>query len=144
MTATMTELSMTTRRTIAAPARRIYEAWLDPKMLARFMIAKDGATVPQAKADPRVGGRFLVMMRQAGQDLPHQGEYLELVPYEKIVFTWESEHSDADSTVTVALTPVAGGTEVALTHVKFRSEAMRDGHMAGWTRILQQLQAEMG
>lgn len=133
---TMTDLTLTTARTIAAPAERLYAAWLDPAMLRRFMIAKPGATVPEAQADARVGGSFRIVMRQGGADSLHSGSYLALEPHRRIVFTWHSDHSVEGSTVTVTFTPKDGGTEVVLTQVKFASEGARDGHRAGWTSIL--------
>jgi uncharacterized protein YndB with AHSA1/START domain len=59
-----------------------------------------------------------------------------LTPYSRITFSWETPWSAPDSEVDIQLTPVEGGTEVVLIHVKFRSEDSRDGHLKGWTRIL--------
>lgn len=135
----MNDLSLTVTRLIPAPPERVYHAWLDPEMLARFMIATDGMTVPEATADARVGGRFRILMQVGDNVLPHQGIYRELKPHSRIRFTWESAHSLADSEVTVSLAPEAGGTFVTLTHVKFASEDARKGHEGGWSRILQEL-----
>ena len=70
-----------------------------------------------AEIDPRPGGIYRVFV--AGQ-FQSAGEYVEVVPMEKVVFTFGWEE-DADlppgaSTVTVTLTPVDGGTEVRLVH----------------------------
>ena len=140
---TTTDLSLTTRRTIKAPARSIYRAWLDPKMLTRFMRATDGMTVPTASADPRVGGRFDVLMVLDGREMPHGGVYTELEPDRRIAFRWESPHVSDETTVTITLTPMDGGTEVVLTHTRLPTESSRDGHLAGWTAILACLDAEV-
>lgn len=137
----MSELSLTTSRTISAPRERVFNAWLDPKMLAKFMTPGPGMTVPVSKTDPVEGGRFEVVM-QAGEDkIPHGGTYKEISPHEKLVFTWESPFSVEGSTVTLDFADANGGTEVTLTHVKFPSEEVRDNHEGGWTGILAALDA---
>ena len=77
------------------------------------------------------------------KDIAHQGVYRDLVPHSLIRFTWESPYSPADSEVTIRLSPVAEGTEITLTQVKFLSEGARDGHQGGWARILDRLAATL-
>lgn len=132
----MTELSLTLDHLIAAPVERVYSAWLDSATLARFMIPCEGGSVPSAVTDARVGGRFAIVMRAEGRDIPHAGTYLELTPYSRIRFTWESPHSLTDSEVTLDFAADRAGTRITLTQVKFRDEASRDGHTAGWRQIL--------
>lgn len=135
----MTDLTLNVARTIKAPIERVYNAWLDPAMLARFMIPGEGTTVPKAETDPRIGGRFSIVMAAGDDELPHGGEYKELNPHTRIVFTWESPFSVDGSTVTIQLKEVDEGTHVELTHVKFPSEESRDNHKAGWSAILEKL-----
>lgn len=142
MTDTATDLTLTVSRLIKADAKRIYDAWLDPAMISRFMRPDADVTIPKATNDPRVGGRFDILMQAGDKQIPHAGTYLDLTPHERIVFTWESPFSTDDSTVTVTFAPEAGGTMVTLTHVKFLSEEMRDNHEKGWGEILDALDAE--
>ena len=135
----MTDLSLNVARTIKAPIERVYNAWLDPAMLAKFMLPGEGMSVPKAESDPRVGGRFSIIMAAGDDELPHGGEYKELDPHTKIVFTWESPFSADGSTVTIRLQEVDDGTHVELTHVKFVNEESRDNHKAGWGAILDKL-----
>jgi uncharacterized protein YndB with AHSA1/START domain len=132
----MTDLTLTTERTIAAPIERVFDAWLDPATLARFMIPGPGMTVPEAKTDPRVGGRFDLIMQAGDDKLPHGGIYKEITRHSRLVFTWESPFSVAGSTVTLTFSPVKNGTHVTLNHVKFPSEESRDNHLGGWAAIL--------
>jgi uncharacterized protein YndB with AHSA1/START domain len=136
----MTDLSLTVRRTIKAPPKAIYEAWLDPAMMQRFLSPRPDMHVREARSDARVGGRFFVMM-VGDRDLPHEGSYKELTPYSRLVFTWEAPWSAPDTTVTVELTPVAEGTEVVLTQVRFTDAESRDNHAEGWAGILGKLDA---
>ncbi len=140
MTQIMTaELTTTVVRTFPAPPTRVYDAWLDPAFLSRFMVACDGGTVPEVSVDPRVGGHFLIVMNDGTKDIPHRGTYLDLTRPHRMVFTWTSPHSVEGSIVTLTLTAEGTGTRLELRQDKFASEGARDGHTRGWTRILQEL-----
>lgn len=136
----MTDLNLSIRRTIKATPEALYAAWLDPATIARFMAGGADQKVTEARTDPRVGGSFRIVMT-ADKEIPHEGIYKDLVPHSLIRFTWSSPYSPADSEVTIELAPVAGGTEVTLSQVKFLSEGARDGHRGGWTLILERLAA---
>ncbi len=139
---TMNDLSLTVQRRIAAIAERVYNAWLDPETLVHFMSNCQGITLTSAQTDPRVGGRFRLVMNNGTKDIPHTGTYLELTPHSRIAFTWESEYSTVEgSTVTLDLVPVGAETLLTLTHVRFATESSRDGHKRGWATILDGLVA---
>jgi len=140
MTDTATELSLDCTRFIAASPEKLFDAWLDPAMLTRFMLPGENMSVPEATTDPRVGGRFLVLMRAGDMDLPHAGTYKTIDRPNQLAFTWESPNSTIeDSTVTINFEKAEGGTNVHLNHVRFPSEESRDNHNAGWGRILNTL-----
>lgn len=132
----MSELSLTVSRHISAAPEKVFNAWLDPAMLAKFMTPGPNMTVPKAVTDAKEGGRFLVVMKADGDDMPHAGTYKEITPYSRIAFTWESPFSDPESVVTLVFVPKDGGTDLTLTHVKFPSEESRNNHEGGWTAIL--------
>ena len=140
MTTTSQDLELTCTRTIAAPPEALYDAWLDPAMLARFMMPAPEVTVPRSEADAKIGGRFDIVMLAGDREIPHWGHYRELDRPNRIVFTWNSPFStDEDSTVTLTFRTVADGTEVILHHIRFPSEDSRSSHEGGWTAILAQL-----
>lgn len=136
----MTDLTLTCTRIISASPEQVYNAWLDPAVIRKFMAGGAIQTVTEARTDPRVGGAFYILMK-GETEVPHRGVYKVLTPFSRMVFTWESPYSSADSEVEILLTPVEGGTEVTLHQVKFLSEGARDGHFGGWTRILDRLAA---
>ena len=140
MTATEKDLTLTVERVIDAPAEKLFDAWLDPETMKRFICPFD-TTVPTAFSDAHEGGRFEVMMRVNGKDLPHTGTYNEIDRPNRLVFTWESHASRDDSEVTLTFTPGTGGTHVKLTQVRFVGEDQREGHRKGWTSILEKLAA---
>lgn len=137
----MTELSLTVSRTIAAPANKVFDAWLNPEMLMRFMTPGPGMSVPKAATDPVVGGRFNILMKAGEDEIPHAGTYQEISRYSRLVFTWESPFSIEGSTVTLDFVEKNDATEVTLTHVTFPSQDSRDNHEGGWKGILAALDA---
>lgn len=145
MTVAAEELKLEVSRTLPFPVERVFDAWLDPKMLAKFMIPGPGMTVPEATADAKVGGRFRIVMHgEEMGDLPHEGTYKAIDRPNRIVFTWESPFSTIeDSTVTLDFTPEGDGTKLTLTHVRFESEESRANHEGGWTRIVETLAATL-
>jgi len=134
----MSELDLTVTRTIAAPRETVFNAWLSPAALAKFMRTPAGGSMDsQVSTDPVKGGRFSIVMVTPEREIPHGGTYLDISPYSHLAFTWESPFSDDDSVVTIDLAePAPGQTEITLRQVKFRSEEARDGHIRGWTSLL--------
>lgn len=90
----------------AASAEAVYDAWLDPVWLGRWMF---GPAVRDEKIvgltnDPRVGGQFSFVVDRAGATIDHVGEYLVLERPRRLVFTWATRDSlPATSKVTVQI-----------------------------------------
>jgi len=139
MTLTDTPLSLTVERTINAPPETVFDAWLNPEMLMRFMCPGPGMTTPSATADPKTGGRFDLVMKAGDDEMPHGGVYQEIDRPNRLVFSWESPFNAEGSTVTLELSPVSGGTHLTLNHVRFVNQESRDNHEGGWTAILAKL-----
>ncbi|MDX8353283.1 SRPBCC domain-containing protein [Cognatiyoonia sp. IB215182] len=136
----MTDLTMTVEHTINAPQKAVFDAWLDPKMLKRFMTPGPNMTVPHAETNPKVGGSFAITMKSGDTEIPHHSEYKEITPHDRLVFTWYGPSPAEDSTVTLTFKPVATGTLITLRHDRFVSEESRDNHKIGWTSILASLE----
>jgi uncharacterized protein YndB with AHSA1/START domain len=132
----MTDLTLTVERTINAPQVDVFNAWLNPDMLRRFMMPAAGMSVSKALTEPRIGGRFHIVMQSGETEIPHTGIYREIVPNNRIVFTWESPYSVENSLVTLTFAPVTDGTKVTLTHIRFSDAETRDNHSNGWASIL--------
>ncbi len=137
MTETMQELELEVSRTIAAPLDKVFEAWLSPRTLSRFMKPPlANAADAKVQNDPVKGGRFSIVMVSEDKEIPHAGTYLEIVPHSRLAFTWESPYSLDDSVVTIDFAEAGPGkTAINLRQVKFRSEEAREGHRAGWSEI---------
>ena len=139
----MTDLSLQIERTINATPKEVFEAWLNPDMLRKFMIPGEGMTVPRASNDPKEGGRFEIIMQGGENEIPHAGTYREISPHDRIVFSWESPYSVDDSTVTLDFAPDGDATKLTLTHVRFPDEDSRNNHEGGWGQILSALDAAL-
>ena len=60
---TATELSLEVSRHLPHPPERVFDAWLDPEMLQKFMLPAPHMSVTAAENDPRVGGTFKIVMQ---------------------------------------------------------------------------------
>lgn len=136
----MNNLVLCVNKTINAPIGKVFDAWLDDKMLAKFILPMPGMPEPDVKNDPEQGGSFTIVMHVGENDIPHTGEYLEINRPNKLVFSWVSPFSTDDSTVTIDFTKLTDNvTDVKLTHVRFIDEEARSDHEGGWTNILEAL-----
>jgi len=138
----MSDLTVTIKRTINAPITNVFDAWLDAKILSKFMMPMPGMPEPRTEADGREGGGFTIFMQVGEQEIPHKGTYLEVNRPNKLEFTWESPFSTEGSTVTILFNAIDDdSTEVDFTHVKFIDEETRSNHELGWGTILDNLSA---
>ena len=133
----MNDLICKLSRVINAPIDKVFDAWLDPQLLSRFMLPMPGMPQPKIEVDGRVGGRFTIYMDVGEKIIPHSGTYLELDRPNRLVFSWESPFSTDGSTVTLEFTAQNKvKTRLELTHVRFIDEETRDNHEIGWGNIL--------
>ena len=135
-----TKPSLTLKRRLNAPPAKVYEAWTDPAKLARWFGPERVGTV-QADIDARIGGRFRIIMHTADDAHDVSGVYHEVVPNQKLVFTWAWRSTpERESLVTVLLKPEGDGTLLTLIHEQFFDEPARDRHQAGWSGALDKLE----
>jgi uncharacterized protein YndB with AHSA1/START domain len=144
MNAVVSATTLTVKRTIAAPAQQVFDAWLDPAALSEWMRPCSGTTRPSdVKTDAREGGAFEIVMHPASGPVRHTGVYKTIeAPHRlvfSLVFTWNSPHAgENDSLVTVEFRPQGNATEVVITHERLPQEKV-SGHTGGWTSILESL-----
>ena len=136
----MTELTVNLSKTINAPIEQVFDAWLDPAMLAQFILPMPGMPQPEVNNDAREGGEFSIIM-QVGEDrIPHTGSYLIINRTSQLVFTWQSPFSVDGSQVDLRFNAINDNTtEIELTHTKFADEEARSDHEGGWGNILDTL-----
>ncbi len=141
----MTDLTVNVTKTIHAPIEKVFDAWLNPKILSLFMTPMPSMPESDVENDAREGGCFTIIMHAGDDELPHSGEYLEIKRPHKLVFTWVSHRSVDNSVVTLNFTKIEDAkTKVSLSHVKFVDEKSRFDHEGGWGHILDKLNDVMG
>jgi uncharacterized protein YndB with AHSA1/START domain len=140
-----------------APVELIWQMWTDPDHF-RAWYGPEGASIPVAKMDVRVGGARLVCMEVQSPNGPMQmwftGEYLEVLENQRLVYTESMSDengvvkSPADmgmpeghpttTEVRVEIHPVGGGTRMLLTHTGVPDDSPG---AAGWRMAIDKLTA---
>ncbi|WP_329520717.1 SRPBCC family protein [Spirillospora sp. NBC_01491] len=126
---------------IQAPPETVWRFFTDPARLAHWW--------GQAEADARPGGALRVSMPDGPRPVM-RGEFVELLPHERIVFTfgWEPMPEapaipPGASRVEVTLTPTDGGTSLTLRHSGLPLPL--EGETGdGWTGLLRRLRERAG
>ena len=146
-------------RTLDAPVGLIWQMWTDPEHFKAWY-GPDGASVPTAKMDVRVGGARLVCMEMATPDGTMQmwftGEYREVVVDERLVYTESMSDEDGNvkspadmgmpeghpetTEVIVQLENLGGRTRMTMTHVGVPADS---GGAGGWAMALDKLAAHV-
>ena len=136
--------TITINRRIAATVETVYQAWTDAEVIKRWM-GPGAVTVIDARADARTGGKYRIHMRSPeGEDHIVNGEYEETVPNERLVFTWQWEGNDLQTTVRVEFKAVDNNhTELTLHHAGFPDADTRNHHEQGWNGCLDKLESAL-
>jgi uncharacterized protein YndB with AHSA1/START domain len=127
------------RRLLPATPQEVFAAWLDPESLREWM-CPGALSVGAVQIDARVGGAFRILMRGQFGEWLHTGEYREIRPSERLVFTWRSHATHwKDSLVTVELSAQGENTELTLIHELLPDEEAIRQHTQGWQGIVDKL-----
>jgi uncharacterized protein YndB with AHSA1/START domain len=96
----------------------------------------------KADIDLRVGGRYRISFRANGNYNEVGGVYREVVPNQRLVFSW-AWHStpERESLVTISIKPEGAGTLLIFNHAQFVDATARDNHERGWTEFLGKLES---
>lgn len=124
----------------AASREAVFAAWTDRRLIARWWAAKTYTTL-SCEMDVRPGGAWRRLLRRSdGTLLIEYGTYREVVPPQRLVFTYNSEGGDPVEPETVVAVTLArlsdGRTRLTLRHSGIETDAARAIHEAGWSRCL--------
>jgi uncharacterized protein YndB with AHSA1/START domain len=113
-----------------APRHLVYKAWTTPELVRRWWSGRRGE-MTAAEIDLRVGGGWrYVMATDDGGEVAFHGEYREIVPEERIVYTEVFEGApEAQALTTVTFTDAAGKTALEIL-IRYGSGQDRDAHGA--------------
>jgi uncharacterized protein YndB with AHSA1/START domain len=132
-------LVLVIKRVFDAPREAVFDAWLDPEQLAKW-IGPRGVSAEVDSLEAKVGGRYRIIMHPEPGGTPTVGgEYREISRPEKLVFTWrwENAHPDGspgiDTLVTLTFADLGGKTEMTMRHEGFENADSRNSHDHGWS-----------
>ena len=93
-------------RLIAASVDDVFAAWGDADSLSAWMCPSETMSGASVETDFRVGGQYSIVMHGEEGDYAYRGEYLEIDPPKRLVFTWVSSwapEGERDTRVTISL-----------------------------------------
>ncbi len=129
-------------RVLKAPPARVYKAFLDADGLAKWL-PPYGFTCKVHHLEPRVGGTFKMSFSNFNSGSGHSfgGEYLELVPNEKLRYSdkFDDPNLKGEITVEVVLKKVMCGTELHVTQSGIPDAIPVEMCYLGWQESLVQL-----
>jgi uncharacterized protein YndB with AHSA1/START domain len=131
-------------RVFNAPRSLVWKAWTEPDRIRQWL-APRGFTIPTAEGEQKPGGRWRqVMITPEGKELRLGGEYREVDPPSRLVFTqaWDDENETPGHETIVSITFVDRGdeTEMHFRQGEFKSAESRDGHAGGWGECFDKLE----
>jgi uncharacterized protein YndB with AHSA1/START domain len=137
------ELTLNMTRVLPAPRPLVFRACTEPAELAKWWGPR-GFTTPGVELDLRVGGSYRFAMQPPDGDLFYlTGEFREVDPPAKLVYTFRWEDPDPDdreTVVTLSFGDLGESTELVFTQGVFATEGRHALHEQGWTDGLDRLE----
>jgi len=130
------------KKVINTTREELFEAFSDPEIMSKWFYPYDDMWVEVSNTF-QVGGEYVLKIHNKDDAIfIHEGEYKEIVPPEKLVFTWNSALVQ-NTVVTIEFDEVDSGTEITLTHELLPTEEEVERHKAGWQSVLNRLEGNM-
>jgi uncharacterized protein YndB with AHSA1/START domain len=131
----MTLTAITVSRTIPAPARQVFDIWMDEKSPGGPWFGAERVIL-----NPVVDGLFYFAVKHEGRTWPHYGRFLVVNRPRNVEYTWMSEATKGlESVVAVTFEAHGSETEVTLRHSGIPDDELGRQHKEGWTWILSML-----
>jgi len=134
-------------RLFDAPRALVWRVWTDPSLAFNWWGPRD-FPVRKLKMDVRPGGawRNCLISPETGQELWQGGVFREVLPPERLVFTFaweESGERGLETLVTIEFSEEGGKTRMQFRQEPFQTAAERDGHEGGWSSSFERLAEEL-
>jgi uncharacterized protein YndB with AHSA1/START domain len=138
----MTTNTVKLHRVLRAKPERVYKAFLEADAMAKWL-PPYGFTCKVHQLDAKVGGKYRMAFTNFGTGHGHSfgGEYLELVPGQRIRYTdrFDDPNLPGDMVTTVTLNPVSCGTELNVVQEGIPAVIPAEMCYLGWQESLAQL-----
>ena len=129
-------------RVLRAKPERVYRAFLNPEAMAKWL-PPHGFTGTVHEMHAEAGGSYRMSFTNFSSGNSHSfgGEYVELVPSEKIVYTdrFDDPNLPGEMRTTVTLKPVSCGTDVTIVQEGVPEVIPAEMCYLGWQESLDQL-----
>jgi uncharacterized protein YndB with AHSA1/START domain len=126
-------------RVFAAKPEKVYRAFTDADAMARWL-PPNGFTCHVDKLEPKVGGKFHMSFTNfsTGTTNSFGGEYLEMIPNQKLRYTdkFDDPNLAGDIVVTVTFKQVSVGTEVHIEQTNIPEVIPLEACYLGWQESL--------
>jgi uncharacterized protein YndB with AHSA1/START domain len=121
-----TETQIEITRTFDAPRHLVYKAYTTPELIRRWW-GGDRGEVTLAEVDLRVGGKWrYVMMANGGYEVGFHGEYREIVPNQRLVFTETFEGMPEGEGLNIVTFDEENGRTILKNVAEYPSKEIRD------------------
>lgn len=133
--------SVSLSRYFEASAERVFDAWTNPDIAAKWLFTMAISEAHTTEIDARVGGKYIITDTREGTEYTAVGEYLEVDRPHRLVFTFGMpQFSPEFDRITVEIVPEGSGCVMTLTQ-----EDMYTGYQKstrrGWSKMIRVLAA---
>ena len=124
------------QRRFRASPERVFRAWTRPAALREWW-CPSGWMAGEIEVDLRVGGGYRIAMTRTagGAPVAVSGQFLEVEPPERLVYSWCWEGAFAEMPQTLVSLELSGSVDetlLTLRHENFVDAALRQQHRSGW------------
>jgi two-component system cell cycle response regulator DivK len=128
-------------RRFEAPAERVFDAWLDEGAARQWLFATPDGEMIKVEIDARIGGRYDIVERRAGEDVLHTGTYEEIERPRRLAFTLQvPRYASNSDRVAIDIAPLEGGCELTLAQsLSEGAPASAEQIERGWGKLLDAL-----
>ena len=126
---------------IESTSEEVFSAWTDADKMVKWM-GPGNVVCEKVEIDLKVGGQYNINMNTDEGVRIAKGEYKEIVPNEKLVFTWEWEGGTfQNSLVSIVFTHQDNGTLISLHHTLLPNKENAQHHTQGWEGCIIKLES---
>ena len=136
----MNENKIVIERVFNAPVKLVWLVWTKPEFIKIWFGSDPNGTVLSADIDLSVGGKYSISFQDSNGSIHTAfGEYIEIIEYSKLHYTWEWESEAGHiSEVIVEFIPQAEKTLSILTHSNLNPNSIH-GYMDGWNGAMDKI-----
>ncbi|CAN5432220.1 hypothetical protein BH09SUM1_BH09SUM1_04630 [soil metagenome] len=133
-------------RSFSSTPEQVYDAWLNPRIVEKFLFATPEGKIVHVEIDANLGGEWVVVDRRNGEDVEHRGEYLELERPQRLVFALAvPKYSKDEVSVFIHIESQSPGCKLTLSQeVPANMADKKDMMASGWQGILEGLALALG